>query len=488
MKSENIMGILTFLSVLPLITAGLLFFSDEEAPQYTSKIAVILAFSILNFSIFGLLSNFDSSLVGFQFFESFSWLSFLNLNYTVGVDGISLCFVILTNFLILVCVWLASETVYVNLKWFYILLFLTQFLLIQVFLLLELTLFYISFEAVLIPMFLIILVWGSRERKIHAAYQFFLYTLIGSFMFMIALFLLYSFIGSTDYLVLLNTEISSYYQLILGIALFVAFAVKVPLFPFHIWLPEAHVEAPTAGSVLLAGILLKMGGYGLVRFFVPLCPYCVEIISPFVYMICIVGVFYTAFTTLRQIDMKKIIAYSSVGHMCFVIVGMLAGNLQGMDGAVFLMLSHGIVSPALFLCVGVIYDRYGSRLYSYYGGLAQVMPIYSLFFFVFILANFSLPGTASFVSEVLVVFGILFSDIWVAVLLFLSGAIGLVYSLWLINRVIAGPFSIYISEFSDLTQNEFVYLSVLGFLTVLLGIYPEPVLQLIRIADASVLL
>ena len=365
-------------------------------------------------------------------------------------------------------------------------LFLTQFCLVQVFIVLELTLFYISFEAVLIPMFLLIMIWGSRERKIHAAYQFFLYTLIGSFMFLLALFLVYSVVGSTDYLTLLSVRLTEYHQIVLGIALFVAFSVKIPLFPFHIWLPEAHVEAPTAGSVLLAGILLKMGAYGILRFMLPLCPVCVDYISPFVYVICVIGVFYTAFTTVRQIDLKKIIAYSSVGHMCFVIVGLFAGNYQALEGSIYLMITHGLVSPALFLSIGVLYDRYGSRLYSYYGGMAALMPVFSLFFYIFILANFSLPGTCSFVAEILVVVGVFASEALVSALLFLSGAIGLVYSLWLANRVLAGPLSSHIFIYSDLTKTEFIYLFVLVLLTFVLGFYPKPVLDYFHIIAGNI--
>jgi proton-translocating NADH-quinone oxidoreductase chain M len=482
------MGVLTILGILPLLAMGGLFFIDSSYQRLLSKYSLLVSLLILNYSIAFLYGNFDSSIVGFQFFESYSWVKSLNLNYTIGLDAISLWFIILTNFLILLCVWLASETVYTYSKWFYFVLFLTQFFLIQVFLILELALFYIAFEAVLIPMFLLIMIWGSRERKIHAAYQFFLYTLIGSFLFLLALFLVYSIVGSTDYLVLLGSEISNFHQLLLGVALFIAFAIKIPLFPVHIWLPEAHVEAPTSGSVLLAGIMLKMGGYGLLRFFLPLCPYCVDVISSVVFTICIVGVFYTAFTTLRQIDMKKIIAYSSVGHMCFVVAGLLAGNIEAIEGSIYLMLTHGIVSPALFLCVGVIYDRYGSRLFSYYGGLTLIMPIYAIFFYLFILANFSLPGTASFIAEILVVIGLVLSDIWVASLLFLSGTIGLAYSLWLINRVVSGSLSAYVYNYIDLTKTEFIYMSSLASLTLFLGICPTYVLETLHIAVSSILL
>jgi len=253
-------------------------------------------------------------------------------------------------------------------------------------------------------------------------------------------------------------------------------------------LPEAHVEAPTAGSVLLAGIMLKMGTYGMLRFLLPLAEYSIEFMKVGVVTICIIGVFYTAFTTLRQIDMKKIIAYSSVGHMCFVIIGMFVGNIEALEGSIFLMITHGFVSPALFLCVGIIYDRYGSRLYPYYGGLTIVMPVYVIFFTLFILANFSLPGTASFVAEIMVIIGVVLDDIWIGSLLFLSGIIGLAYSLWLLNRVTNGPLSKYIIVYIDLTKLELLYLTILGVLTLLLGFYPKPVLDVLHVATMSLII
>jgi proton-translocating NADH-quinone oxidoreductase chain M len=389
--------------------------------------------------------------------------------------------------LILLCVWLVIETVKLYQKWFYVLLFLTQYFLIQVFIVLELFLFYISFEAVLIPMFLIIMLWGSRGRRIHAAYQFFFYTLVGSFIFLLALFLVYSYVGTTDYLLLIFNKLSLYHQLILGSALFIAFAVKVPVFPFHIWLPEAHVEAPTAGSVSLAGILLKMGCYGLIRYLLVLASYGVEVLLILIYTISIIGVFYTAFTTIRQIDMKKIIAYSSVGHMSFVVIGLLVGNIEGLEGSIYLMLTHGLISPALFLLVGIIYDRYGSRLFFYYKGLTMIMPVYVLFFYFFILANFSLPGTASFVSEILVVVGVIMNDFWIGSLLFLSGMLGLVYSLWLINRLVSGSLSYHIYNYIDLTIIEFSYLIFLGSLTIYLGFKPSVVLDTLHIPISALL-
>jgi proton-translocating NADH-quinone oxidoreductase chain M len=466
----------------PLIAAIIMSIIPDISRRILGQIAIVMGYILLIWSIMGLGIGYEIDKLGYQYYESYRWQEILNLNYSIGVDGISVWFIILTNLLILICIWLATENVDKYTKWFYVMLYVTQFTLLQVFMILEMLLFYISFEAVLIPMFLIIMIWGSRERKIHAAYQFFMYTLIGSFLFLLALFLVYSYIGTMDYFVIMRTGLSEYHQIILGIALFIAFAIKVPIFPFHIWLPEAHVEAPTAGSVLLAGIMSKMGTYGMLRYLLPLAEYGVEMMRAVVCMICIIGVFYTGLTTLRQIDMKKIIAYSSVGHMCFVIIGMFMSNLEALEGAIYLMITHGIISPALFLCIGIIYDRYGSRLYMYYGGIASIMPLYIIFFMLFTLANFSLPGTASFVAEILVIIGIVMVDLWVGSLLFLSGVIGLVYSLWLLNRVANGPISEFIKVYIDLTKMEFIYLMILSILTIVLGIYPQWILEAIHMS------
>lgn len=309
---------------------------------------------------------------------------------------------------------------------------------LAVFCMLDLLLFYVFFESVLLPMFLIIGVWGSRERKIRAAYQFFLYTLIGSLFMLLAILLIYFQTGTTDLQVLFVSEFSLQRQLLLWFAFFASFAVKVPMIPVHIWLPEAHVEAPTSGSVILAGVLLKLGTYGFVRYSIPLFPEASVYFTPLIYTLSIIGVIYASLTTLRQIDLKKIIAYSSVAHMGFVTLGLFSLNVQGIEGALFLMLSHGFVASALFLCIGVLYDRTHTRLVKYYGGLVHVMPLFSVFFLIFTMGNLSLPGTSSFVGEFLILVGVFQTNPFVATFAATGMILGGAYSIWLYNRVVFG--------------------------------------------------
>ena len=309
---------------------------------------------------------------------------------------------------------------------------------LAVFCMLDLLLFYVFFESVLLPMFLIIGVWGSRERKIRAAYQFFLYTLIGSLFMLLAILLIYFQTGTTDLQVLFVSEFSLQRQFLLWFAFFASFAVKVPMIPVHIWLPEAHVEAPTSGSVILAGVLLKLGTYGFVRYSIPLFPDASVYFTPLVYTMSIIGIIYASLTTLRQIDLKKIIAYSSVAHMGFVTLGLFSLNIQGIEGALLLMLSHGFVASSLFLCIGVLYDRTHTRLVKYYGGLVHVMPLFSVFFLIFTMGNLSLPGTSSFVGEFLILVGVFQTNPFVATCAATGMILGGAYSIWLYNRVVFG--------------------------------------------------
>lgn len=432
--------------------------------------------------------RFDKSTPHFQFVETINWLPNSNIQLYMGLDGISLLFVILTTFLVPICILVGWSSIK-NYKKEYIIAFLVlESFMIAVFCMLDLLLFYVFFESVLIPMFIIIGVWGSRQRKIQAAYQFFLYTLLGSVFMLLAILLIFFQTGTTDLQILLTTEFSERRQILLWLAFFASFAVKVPMVPVHIWLPEAHVEAPTGGSVILAGILLKLGTYGFLRFSIPMFPEATLYFTPFIFTLSVVAILYTSLTTIRQIDLKKIIAYSSVAHMNFVTIGLFSLNLQGIEGSILLMLSHGLVSSALFLCVGALYDRHKTRLVKYYGGLVSTMPIFSILFLFFTLANMSLPGTSSFIGEFLILVGAFQRNTLIATLAALGMILGAAYSLWLYNRVVFGAWKPnFISKFSDLNRREvFMFLPfVIGVLW--MGIYPEVFLDCMHTSVSNIL-
>lgn len=422
--------------------------------------------------------QFDNSTAKFQFVETIRWLPYSNINFYIGIDGISLFFVVLTTFLIPICILVGWSSIKSYKKEYMIAFLICESFMIAVFSMLDLLLFYVFFESVLIPMFIIIGVWGSRQRKIQAAYQFFLYTLLGSVFMLLAILFIFFQTGTTDLQILLTTEFSERRQILLWIAFFASFSVKVPMVPVHIWLPEAHVEAPTAGSVILAGILLKLGTYGFLRFSIPMFPEATLYFTPFIYTLSVIAIIYTSLTTIRQIDLKKIIAYSSVAHMNFVTIGMFSLNIQGIEGSILLMLSHGMVSSALFLCVGVLYDRHKTRLVKYYGGLVSTMPIFSTIFLFFTLANMSLPGTSSFIGEFLILVGAFQRNSLVATLAALGMILGAAYSLWLYNRVIFGNFKPkFLQKFSDLNRREFLIFFPFIVGVIWMGVYPEVFLE-----------
>nr|YP_010199702.1 NADH dehydrogenase subunit 4 [Gracilaria domingensis]UAD89610.1 NADH dehydrogenase subunit 4 [Gracilaria domingensis] len=417
--------------------------------------------------------QFDNTTALFQFSSTYDWIPSINLYYTIGIDGISLFFILLTTLLTIFCILVSWGSVQYLIKEYLICFLLLEFFLIQVFCVLDLLWFYIFFESVLIPMFLIVGIWGSRERKIRAAYQFFLYTLVGSLLMLLALLTIYFEVGTTDLQILWYYNFSELKQIIFWLAFFSSFAVKIPMIPFHIWLPEAHAEAPTAGSVILAGILLKMGGYGFLRFSIPMFPEASIYFSPLIFTLSIIAILYASLTTLRQIDLKKIIAYSSVSHMGFVTIGIFSLNLQGIEGSILLMVSHGLVSSALFLCVGVLYDRYKTRILKYYGGLMQVMPIFGIFFLFFTFANLGFPGTSSFVGELLVLVGIFQINRTLTFFAALGMILGAAYSIWLFNRISFGVLKTqYFTTFQDISRREFWILIPLTFLVLWIGIYP----------------
>jgi proton-translocating NADH-quinone oxidoreductase chain M len=398
----------------------------------------------------------------------------LNLNLTLGIDGISIFFLLLTTLLIPICILISWNSINYKLKEYLISFLILEFLLIGVFCILDLLLFYIFFESVLIPMFLIIGVWGSRDRKILASYYFFLYTLLGSVLMLLSILYIYYQVGTTDYEVLLTFMFSETEQKILWITFFISFAAKVPMVPVHLWLPEAHVEAPTAGSVILAGVLLKLGTYGFIRFTIPLLPQASFYFTPLVYTISVIGIIYTSFTAIRQSDFKRIIAYTSIAHMNLVMLGIFSFNVIGLEGALFQSLSHGFVASALFLVIGVVYERYHTRLVKYYGGLAVVMPLYITIFLFFTLANISFPGTSSFAGEFLILVGSFKSNTSVTFLGATGVIIGGCYSLWLFNRIAYGNLKTqYTKKFIDINKREFFAFLPLIIGTLITGIFPD---------------
>jgi len=446
-------------------------------PAREEKLLKIVA---LNFSCFSFIGSlilwgfFQKATGAFQFVVKFFWLPILNLNFTLGIDGISIFFLLLTTLLIPLCILTSWNSVSDNLKEFLIAFLILDFFLIGTFCVMDLLLFYIFFESILIPMFLIVGIWGSRERKILAAYYFFLYTLLGSVLMLLSILYIYYQIGTTDYETLLTFSFSELEQKFLWFTFFLAFASKVPMVPVHLWLPEAHVEAPTAGSVILAGVLLKLGTYGFIRFSLPLFPKASFFFTPLVYTIAVVGIIYTSFTAIRQTDFKRIIAYTSIAHMNVVILGIFSFNNVGIEGAILQSLSHGFVASALFLVIGVVYDRYRTRLVQYYGGLASVMPIYIFIFLFFTLANIGFPGTSSFVGEFLILAGSFKVNTTITFLGATGVVIGGAYSLWLFNRIAYGNLKIqYTNKFLDLSPREFVVFFPLLLGTLLVGIYPN---------------
>lgn len=446
-------------------------------PAREEKLLKLIALNSSCLSFLGSLflwGFFDKSAVSFQFVVKFFWLPSANLNFILGIDGISLFFLLLTTLLIPLCILTSWNSVSFNLKEFLIAFLFLDFFLIGTFCVLDLLFFYIFFESVLLPMFLIVGIWGSRERKILAAYYFFLYTLLGSVLMLLSVLYIYYQVGTTDYETLLTFAFSELEQKFLWFTFFLAFAGKVPMVPVHLWLPEAHVEAPTAGSVILAGVLLKLGTYGFIRYSLPLFPKASFFFTPLVYTVAVIGIIYASFTAIRQTDFKRIIAYTSIAHMNLVILGIFSFNSLGIEGAILQSLSHGFVASALFLVIGVVYDRYRTRIIQYYGGLATVMPLYIIIFFFFTLANISFPGTSSFVGEFLILVGSFKVNSSITFLGATGIIIGGAYSLWLFNRIAFGNLKIqYVGKFLDLSPREFTVFFPLILGTLVVGLYPN---------------
>ena len=470
--------ILSLTTFLPLIGAlFILVTRGDDATAVRQMRWTALFTTLITFGVsLILLIYFDKTQTGYQFLEQAPWMGGM-MSYQMGVDGISLPFIILTTFLMPICI-IASWGVEKRVKEYMIAFLVLECLMIGVFSALDIVLFYLFFEAGLIPMFLIIGIWGG-PRRVYASFKFFLYTLLGSVLMLLAIIAMYWHTGSTDIVKLSAAgAFPAEMQTWLWLAFFASFAVKMPMWPVHTWLPDAHVEAPTAGSVILAAILLKMGGYGFIRFSLPMFPDASLYFQPLVFTLSVIAIIYTSLVALMQEDMKKLIAYSSVAHMGFVTMGIFSLNQQGIDGALYQMISHGLISGALFLCVGVIYDRMHTREIAAYGGLVNRMPLYAFVFMVFTMANVGLPGTSGFVGEFLTLMGAFKANIWVAFFATSGVVLSAAYALWLYRRVVFGKLEKpALAHINDLGYREVATLAPLLVLTIWFGVYPAPILD-----------
>ena len=485
---NNILSIATFIPLVAAVIMGVLLRGDDKSAQISAKwLALTATLATLLISL-AILFGFDPKNTNFQFVEEHNWL--LGMNYKMGVDGISVLFVMLTTFLMPIVIgacWNVSHRTKEYMMAFLIL----ETLMLGVFCALDLVLFYLFFEGGLIPMFLIVGIWGGKNR-IYASFKFFLYTLLGSVLMLVAILYMWTVSGTTDMVQLLNYEfsispvnilgfeITGGAQTMLWLAFFASFAVKMPMWPVHTWLPDAHVQAPTAGSVVLAAILLKMGGYGFLRFSLPMFPIASELMMDFVLWLSVIAIIYTSLVAMVQEDMKKLIAYSSVAHMGYVTMGIFTLNQQGIDGAIFQMISHGFISGALFLIVGVIYDRIHTREIDAYGGLVNRMPAYALIFMLFTMANVGLPGTSGFVGELLTLIGVFQVNTWVAVFATLGVVLSAAYALWLYRRVMFGDLiKASLKSITDLDRRERLLFTPLILATLIFGIYPSFIIDII---------
>ena len=487
----NLLSFVTFLPLIGAVVLMLFLRGDDALAQKNAKLLALFATSMTFLLSLVLLFGFDPSDTGFQFVEEYEWIG--GLTYKMGLDGISILFVMLTTFLMPIVI-LSSWEVTHRVKEYMIAFLVLETLMIGVFAALDLVLFYLFFEGGLIPMFLIVGIWGGKER-IYAAFKFFLYTFFGSVLMLVAMIAMYMYAGTSDIPTLLSGDFPAQpdafgfpaetfelfgwtivggMQTLLFLAFFASFAVKMPMWPVHTWLPDAHVQAPTAGSVVLAAVLLKMGGYGFLRFSLPMFPIATDLLQTFVFTLSVIAIIYTSLVAMMQEDIKKLIAYSSVAHMGYVTMGIFAANQQGIDGAIFQMLSHGFISGALFLCVGVIYDRMHTRQIEAYGGLVIRMPVYALIFMLFTMGNVGLPGTSGFVGEFLTLAGVFQVNTWVALFATTGVILSAAYALWLYRRVVFGDLiKESLKSIPDLTLREKVIFAPLVIATLLLGFYPS---------------
>ena len=477
----NELPILSILILLPIVGIFFMTLIRNNNDQSSNNLKhTALWISFLNFLIsLYLLFSFNQQDADFQFEERYFWIEY-GISYHLGVDGISILFIVLTTMLVPICILASYDSIKFSIKEYLIAFLALETFMIGVFCSLDLVLFYLFFEGGLIPMFLIIGIWGG-ERRVYSTFKFFLYTLAGSVFMLLAIIYIFITAGTTDVSYLLDYNFTRNEQIVLWLAFFASFMVKIPMWPFHTWLPDAHVEAPTAGSVILAGVLLKMAGYGFIRFSIGFFPEASELFAPLIFTLSIVAIIVTSLIALVQEDMKKLIAYSSVAHMGFVTLGIFTFTVQGIEGSVIQMISHGIVSAALFLCVGVVYDRLHTREISRYGGLVSKMPMYAFTFMIFILASLGLPGTSGFVGEFLVLLSIFSINTYFAVFATTGVVLAATYSLWLYRRMIFGALiKDDLSEMLDLTRREIIIFVPLITLTIFIGIYPKPVIDIIE--------
>ena len=468
-------------AIFVLITKG----SSNNVEKNSKNVAIFTSLANFFLSLF-LWYSFDTQSPNFQFIEEKNWINGL-INFQLGIDGISILFILLTTFIAPVCIFSGIHSIKFKIKEFLIAILVMETLMLGVFCSLDLVIFYLFFEGGLIPMFLIIGIWGGPKR-VYSAFKFFLFTLLGSVLMLVAIISIYWITGTTDVVKLFNIKIPQEYQYLLWLAFFSSFAVKLPMWPVHTWLPDAHVEAPTAGSVILAAILLKMAGYGFLRFSIGLFPIASDYFTPLIFALSIIAIIYTSLVALMQDDMKKLIAYSSVAHMGFVTIGIFSLTKQGIDGSIIQMISHGLISASLFLCVGVVYDRYHSRMISSYGGLVNIMPKYALVFMIFVLAALGLPGTSGFIGEFLVLVGVFQINVLVAVLASLGIILAAAYMLWLYKRVVFGRIvNSEIKEIKDLDKTEIYIFALLVFLIIFFGVYPEPLLNTVDISTNNLI-
>jgi proton-translocating NADH-quinone oxidoreductase chain M len=476
--------IILAISLLPLLAAVLSFLSPEKHEDFQKQIAVWISCIILFLNIV-LYFQMDFTYGLMQFVWRLWEIRILNSVYSVGVDSISFWFLLLNNLLIFISVSYVNKYT-TNRKYFYSILFFIQLFVNQSFLVQDFFMFYVAFEAILIPMFLVIGVWGSYNRNIHASFLFFLYTLFGSLLMLLALQFLQLEVGGSTFALLSTANLSYKYQIFIFLALFIAFGVKVPMVPVHIWLPEAHGEAPTIGSVILAGILLKLGLYGMIRVLIPVCPDFLEVFKNLIYLLGLLAVTYTALVTLVQTDIKRVIAYSSVGHMNLSVLGLVSLTITGFEGSYFSLISHGFVSAGLFICVGLLYDRYGTKLITYYGGLTSVMPIFSFLLFLLTFSNIAFPGSSAFIGEFLIFTGLAATNFAVLFVASIGVILTAFYSVWTYNRLVFGPVKNLV-KFSDLNIQEIFTLSLLVVPVLILGVYPSLLTDTIHLSTLRIL-